>query len=67
MLAEQDGTIEIRTGSTTGPLLSTVIIRKTNQWMIVGSDDIKKTSGVQNLFMVLKEGKALEIDWIRFE
>jgi hypothetical protein len=67
MLAEQDGTIEIRTGSTTGPLLSTVIIRKTNQWMIVGSDDIKKISGVQNLFMVLKEGKGLEIDWIRFE
>lgn len=67
MLAEQDGTIEIRTGSVTGPLLGTVIIRKTNQWMIVGSDDIKKISGVQNLFVLLKEGKGIEIDWIRFE
>ncbi len=67
MLAEQDGTIEIRTGSITGPLLSTVVIRKTNQWMIVGSDDIKKTNGIQNLFVLLKDGKGIEIDWIRFE
>lgn len=67
MLAEQDGTLEIRTGSLTGPLLSKVDIKKTNEWMVVGSGDIKKVMGIQNLFVVLKEGKGIEIDWLRFE
>ncbi|TDO26268.1 family 43 glycosylhydrolase [Sediminibacterium goheungense] len=67
MLAEQDGTLEIRTGSLTGPLLCKVDIKKTNEWMVVGSGDIKKITGIQNLFVVLKEGKGIEIDWLRFE
>ncbi len=67
MLAEQDGTLEIRTGGLTGTLLGKVDIKKTNEWMIVGSSDIKKITGIQNLFIVLKEGKGIEIDWLRFE
>lgn len=65
--AEEDGAIEIRTGSTIGPLLGTVTIRKDNNWMVIGSADIKKITGIQNLFVVLKEGKGIEVDWIRFE
>jgi hypothetical protein len=67
VLAEQDAILEIRTGSLTGPLLSKVDIKKTSEWMVVGSDDIKKITGIQNLFVVLKEGKGIEIDWLRFE
>ena len=65
--AEEDGVIEIRTGSITGSILSTITIRKDNEWMVVGSPDIKQLKGVQNLLVVLKEGKGIEVDWIRFE
>lgn len=65
--AEEDGVVEIRTGSATGTLLCRVNLRKDNGWMVIGSDIIKKTNGIQNLFISLKDGKGVEIDWVKFE
>lgn len=65
--AEEDAVIEIRTGSINGPIQSTITVRKDNNWMMIGSSDIRQITGIQNLFVVLKEGKGIEIDWLRFE
>lgn len=65
--AAEDATIEIRTASLTGPLLSKYSVRKDNNWMVIGADVLKKTNGVQDLFISLKDGKGVEIDWVKFE
>lgn len=65
--AAEDATFEIRTASLTGPLLSKYTVRKDNNWMVIGADVLKKTNGVQHLFISLKDGKGVEIDWVKFE
>lgn len=65
--ASEDCKIEIRKEGITGTLVGTIKISKDNNWMIVGSDNIKNASGTQHLFVVLTEGKGLEIDWMKFE
>lgn len=65
--AAEDATIEIRTASLTGPLLSKYSVRKDNNWMVIGADVLQKTNGVQHLFISLKDGKGVEIDWVKFE
>ncbi len=65
--AAEDATIEIRTASLTGPLLSKYTVRKDNNWMVIGADILQKTNGVQHLFISLKDGKGVEIDWVKFE
>lgn len=65
--AAEDATIEIRTASLTGPLLSKYTVRKDNNWMVIGADILQKTNGVQHLFISLKDGKDVEIDWVKFE
>lgn len=67
LCAAEDATIEIRTESLTGPLLSKYKIKKDSNWMVIGSDILKKTNGVQHLFISLTDGKGVEIDWVKFE
>lgn len=59
--------VEIRIGGINGTVIGTASVQRDNNWMTIGADIQKKTTGVQDLVLVLKEGSALDIDWIKFE
>ena len=66
-VSENGGTLEIHAGSLSGPLISAIKIPGSAGWTAVQAPIIKLQKGVQNLFVVLKDAKAVEADWIRFE
>lgn len=66
-LAETEGVIEIRTTKIDGPLIAKVEIGRTTDWKLVNSKLRQIPSGIQDLFIVLKEGKEVNIDWISFQ
>lgn len=66
-LSPKGGTLQIRTQGVDGPLLAKVTIPKSGKWTIIKAPVVTFPPGTQNLFVVLTENKAVEVDWIRFE
>lgn len=66
-ISETSATLQIRTKSINGTLIAEVKISKSNDWKITKSSVLKFPAGVQNLFVVSKDGKPIEADWISFE
>jgi hypothetical protein len=66
-LSETGGIIQVRTKSINGPILAEINIAKSNGWKINRAKVAKFEEGLQNLFMVSKDGKSVELDWISFE
>jgi len=66
-VSETGGTLQIRTGSADGPVVAEVHIPKSAEWKLTKTALVKLPKGVQNLFVILKDNKALAVDWIRFE
>ena len=66
-MSETGGTLQIRTGSADGPVVAEVHIPKSAEWKLTKTALVKLPKGVQNLFVILKDNKALAVDWIRFE
>ncbi len=65
--AGENSKVEIRIGGINGTLIGTASVQRDNNWMTIGADIQKKTTGVQDIVLVLKEGSGLDIDWIKFE
>ncbi len=61
------GTLEIRTGSSKGPVISTVKIPTGNAWQTIKTALAASPKGVQHLHLSLKGNAGAELDWIRFE
>jgi hypothetical protein len=59
-------TLEIRLDKVDGPLLSEVKIPVNKDWNTVNSPVKKYQKGIHNLFVNLKEGSQVEIDWVQF-
>lgn len=59
-------TIEVRTGSVSGPVVATIKIPAGDKWNTVTTPVRKSPKGIQHLFTVLKEASPVEVDWIRF-
>jgi hypothetical protein len=66
-LSESGGTLQIRSNNINGVLIAEIKIPKSNNWEITKAPVVKLQSGIQNLFVVLKENKKIEVDWIGFE
>ena len=66
-VSKTGGTVEIRTGSVTGPLVANVAILPGSEWKIVKAVISKPAKGIQNVFVVLKGSNEIAVDWIRFE
>lgn len=66
-LSETGGIIQVRTKSINGPILAEINIAKSNGWKINRAKVAKFEAGLQNLFVVSKDGKPVELDWISFE
>ena len=67
VLSENGGTLQIHSGSVSGPLIAEIKISESKDWKEVQAPIMKLQKGLQNLYIVLKGAKAVETDWIRFE
>lgn len=66
-----DGTVEFRTGSSTGPLLGSLLLPSTGSWSVYNTVNIPVTgaSGIKNVFMVFKKatsGSVADINWFSY-
>lgn len=66
-LSPTGGTLQIRANSKNGPVIAEVKIPKSNEWKVTKATVAKAQKGVQHLFIVMKEDKQVEIDWLSFE
>ncbi len=60
-------TLQVRVNNINGPILSEIKIPKSSQWNVTKVPLLKFVPGVQNIFVLLKEGGQAEVDWISFE
>ena len=65
--SKEGGTVQICLNKVDGKLLSEVKIPAGESWTTVEAKVSNWQAGVQNLVIVLKESKPVEIDWIRFK
>ena len=66
-LSQTGGTLQIHTNSVDGNVIAEIKVPKNNDWKIIKSPVIKFKAGIQNLFVVSKDEKQVEVDWIKFE
>lgn len=63
----EGGILEIRRNREDGPLLATVEVDEGMAWEIVQADLRAAPSGTHDLFITQRQGRLVELDWIRFE
>ncbi|MBL0180757.1 MAG: family 43 glycosylhydrolase [Chitinophagaceae bacterium] len=66
-ISETGGILQIRLDSINGPLVAEVKITGGADWKLSKAPVIKFWPGVHNLFIVLKDNRRVEADWVRFE
>jgi Glycosyl hydrolases family 43/Carbohydrate binding module (family 6) len=66
-LSVTGGTLQIHANSMSGPLMAEIKIPAGNDWKEIKVPLLKFQRGIQNLFIVSKEDKPVEADWIRFQ
>lgn len=65
-LSATGGTIQIRANSKTGPVIAEVKIPRSNDWKTTKASVAEIQKGVQHLFVMMKDNKQVEIDWLSF-
>lgn len=66
--ASKNGAVlQLRIESIDGPVVAEIKIPKSEEWKTVKLPAKKFLVGVQNLFVVSKDGSPAEVDWIKFE
>lgn len=66
-LSKTGGTLLIRLNGAQGPVIAQVKIPATYAWKDVRTSLSAFKSGVQHVWIELKEGNDVEVDWLRFE
>ncbi len=61
------GVIDIRIDAADGPLLAQVDIANNTDWNTADTTLSESPAGIHDLFIILKDTKTVEIDWIKFE
>lgn len=66
-VAPAGSTLQIHAKSINGTVFAEIKIPAGSNWKELKINVLKFIPGIQNLFIVSKDGKPAEIDWIRFE
>lgn len=66
-ISAEGGTVEIRTGGVTGPVVAEVKITASADWKMTKSAIKTPQYGIQHLFVVAKSGKPVSINWVSFQ
>lgn len=67
IMAEGANTLEVCTGSVTGPVIATLKISGSGEWKTIKTSVSKPATGIQHVVLVAKGNTPLSIDWIKFE
>jgi hypothetical protein len=65
--AENGGTLQIKIGNSTGPVLSQVDVPANTGWQTIEAKVKKSRPGIQNLILESLGDQKVEIDWISFK
>ena len=65
--SETGGVVEIRIDAADGLLLAEVNIANNKAWNMAKANLSESPTGIHDLFVILKDNKNVEIDWIKFE
>jgi len=66
-LSESGGVLQIRLKNTDGPVIVQLEIPEGNEWNNIKVPVSGLEAGVQNLVVLLKDNRPVEVDWISFE
>ena len=66
-MSASGGTLEVHTQGINGPLIAEVKINPGKSWAITESRLLQSSTGIQHLFITLKDNRSVDIDWISFE
>ena len=66
-LSSTGGSIEIRIDSKDGPLVAQVGIANSTDWNEAPATVSESPAGIHDVFVILKDAKTVEIDWIQFK
>jgi hypothetical protein len=64
--SEEAAVLQVRSNSFDGPLLAEITIPKNGDWKTVVVPILKNEKGLKNLFIVSKDNKTIEVDWLSF-
>ena len=67
VMSETGGILQIRTGSINGPLIAELAIPKSSGWAATKAPVLTSSKNIQHLFVMLKDGNNVAVDWVRFE
>ena len=67
VVSETGATLQLRSNSINGPILSEIKIHKSSQWNVTRAQLLKFEPMVQTIFVVLKGSGQAEVDWVSFE
>jgi len=65
--SKRGGTIQILLDSLKGPIIAEVNVLSGSSWSEIKSPVSKCKAGVHNLYILMKNGDGVEIDWLKFE
>jgi hypothetical protein len=66
-LSKSGGVVQIRLKNSKGPVIAQVEIPEGNEWNNIKVPVSGLKAGVQNLLVLLKDNRPVEVDWITFE
>ena len=66
-MTEGANLLEIHSGNITGPLIAHVNITGSSDWKTIKIPVSHVTTGIQNIFVIMKGNTPLSLDWIKFE
>ena len=66
-ICSSTGGIQIRIDGIDGPLVAQVEIVDKTEWTPAKARLSESPAGVHDLYVILKDGKNAEMDWIQFE
>lgn len=65
--AADGAVLEVRINNINGPVIAEIILPKNGEWKTVNAPVIKSEKGIKNLFVISKDNKPVEVDWLSFQ
>jgi hypothetical protein len=65
--APAGGTLQLRTAGSRTAVLAEIKLSVNAQWQVVNIPLSASATGIQHLQVALKDGKDVQVDWLRFK
>lgn len=67
VLSAEAAVLQLHVNSINGPVLAEIKIPACSEWITVKTSLLRFEAGVKNLYVSLKNGQQVEVDWISFQ